>query len=279
MDRLLFGTGGTPNSTKGNSTIEGIERIAELGLDCMELEFVRGVHMGAETAAKVKEVATRLGVRLTVHAPYYINFNSSEPDKQSASQKRLLQSARIGALCGAESVAFHAAVYSGMDRDSVYKSVANGMKAVAATLEAEDNKLWLRPELMGRNSQFGTIEELVLLSREVPRAAPCVDFAHFHARTGKDNSYAEFSRVLKAIGDGLGRKYLENMHIHTSGIAYSQAGELKHLNLKDSDMKYEELMQALKDFDVRGFIICESPNLEDDARLMKETYSRLKRRT
>jgi len=46
MARLPFGTGRTPHSAKTASTINGTERIAELGLGCMEIEFVRGVKMG-----------------------------------------------------------------------------------------------------------------------------------------------------------------------------------------------------------------------------------------
>ncbi len=45
MDRLLFGTGGTPLSAAARSTVDGIKRIAELGLGCMEIEFVRGGKM------------------------------------------------------------------------------------------------------------------------------------------------------------------------------------------------------------------------------------------
>ena len=107
--QLLFGTGGTPHSAKAPSTIAGIERIAELGLGCMELEFVQGVRMGKETALQVAEVAKKLKIKLTAHAPYFINLNSAEIDKVKASQYRIIQTARIAALCGAESIVFHAA--------------------------------------------------------------------------------------------------------------------------------------------------------------------------
>ncbi len=67
------------------------------------------------------------------------------------------------------------------------------------------------------------------------------------------------------------------MHIHVAGIAYSQKGELKHLNLKESDFQYAELLQALKDYDAKGIVICESRNLEEDALLMQATYNTLQR--
>ena len=65
------------------------------------------------------------------------------------------------------------------------------------------------------------------------------------------------------------------MHIHCSGIKYGPKGELKHLDLEESDFNYKELLKALKEFNVKGLFVCESPNLEDDALLMKKYYDRL----
>jgi len=279
MERLLFGTGGTPHSSRTPSTISGIERIAELGLGGMELEFVQGVRMSKETALEVKKVATRLGVRLTAHAPYFINFNAHEPEKLKASQERLLQTARIGALCGAESVVFHTAFYLGDPPEEAYGRVKQCLKEVSDILKKEHNGIWIRPELMGKGTQFGTMEELINLSLEIPQVAPCIDFAHWHARTGKSNSYAEFASILEQLKERLGEIALDNMHLHISGISYGKGGEIKHLNLKESDLRYVELMQALKDHDVKGFVICESPNLEEDALLMQQTYHSLAKKS
>ncbi|MBI4757876.1 MAG: hypothetical protein HY783_02575, partial [Chloroflexi bacterium] len=174
-----------------------------------------------------------------------------------------------------ESVTFHAAFYQGMDPKTVYSTVLEQLREIRTILDMEDNHLWIRPELTGKESQFGSLDELLNLSTAVPGVMPCVDFAHSHARTGKYNSYAEFAEILQRVEAKLGRRGLENMHIHVSGIAYSPKGERTHLNLDEADLKYQELMQALKDFQVGGFVICESPNLEEDALLLQETYHRL----
>lgn len=105
MDKLFFGTGGAPNSTpKPITSVAGIQRIAELELDCMELEFVRGVHMGKETAIQVADTAKKLKIRLTAHAPYFINLHAVDLEKIEGSTYHVLQTARIASLCGAESV-------------------------------------------------------------------------------------------------------------------------------------------------------------------------------
>ena len=273
MPGLLFGTGGTPHSAKTNTTIDGIKRIAGLGLGCMEVEFVQGVRMGEAGARLVAETAAREKVKLSAHAPYFINLNAHEPEKIRASQDRIIQTARIASLCGAESIVFHAAFYLGDSPVEVYTRVKESLEEVMHQLKRENNRVWVRPEIAGKPSQFGNLDEVLDLCTELEGVAPCIDFAHWHACTGAFNSYPEFASILQRVKERLGRGALDNMHIHISGIAYGEKGEVKHLNLKESDFRYTEILQALKDYDAQGIVICESPNLELDALLLQETYS------
>ena len=273
MAGLLFGTGGAPHSSETNTTIDGIRRIAQLGLGCMEVEFVQGVRMGEAGARLVAEVAAGERVKLSAHAPYFINLNSHEPEKIRASQDRIIQTARIAALCGAESIVFHAAFYLGDSPEETYSRVKESLGEVMHQLKRENNRVWIRPEIMGKPSQFGSLEEILNLCTELEGVAPCIDFAHGHARTGAFNSYLEFASILQQVKERLGRTALDNMHIHVSGIAYGKKGEKKHLTLKESDFQYAELLQALKNYGAQGMVICESPNLEEDALLLQETYS------
>ncbi|MBI4285397.1 MAG: TIM barrel protein [Chloroflexi bacterium] len=272
MDRLLFGTGGIPNSARMPSTLSGIERVAELGLDCMELEFVQGVRMGEKSAMAVAKVASSRQIGLTAHAPYFINLNARESEKIKASQTRLLQTARIGVLCGATSIVFHSAFYMDDQPEAVYERVKKYLNEVMSQLKKENIRLWVRPEVMGRTSQFGDIEEVLRLCKEVEGVAPGIDFAHWHARCGACNTYPEFYAILGHVRDVLGRAALDSLHLHVSGIAYGKKGEIKHLNLKESDFSYTDLLKALAAYDAKGFVICESPSLEDDALLMQSTY-------
>lgn len=277
MAGLIFGTGGVPHSSnKPNSTIDGIRRVAELGLGCMELEFVQGVRMGEAGASLVAEIAAREGIKLSAHAPYFINLNAHEPEKIRASQGRILQTARIASICRAESIVLHTAFYLGDPPEETYSNVKKYLAEIVHQLKQETNRVWIRPEVMGKPSQFGTIEEICNLSIELEGIVPCIDFAHWHARTGAFNSYSEFASILQEVEERLGRVALDNMHIHASGIAYGKKGETKHMNLKESDFQYAELLQALKNYDAKGMVICESPKLEEDALLLQETYNLLK---
>jgi len=274
--KLLFGTGGVPVSAKSRSTEAGIERIAELGLGCMEIEFVHGVRMSPQVAVSVGELAVRKRVVLTAHGPYFINLNAVEPEKVHMSKERILQTARIAALFGARSITFHAAFYLKSTPAETYTAVKRHLEEVVNTLRREGNKVTISPEVTGKPSQFGTLEELLQLSNEIEGVAFCLDFSHWHARTGKANSYQEFLDILDQIERKLGRQALDNMHIHVSGIAYGKKGEIKHLMLPDSDLHYTELLKALKERKAKGVVICESvPYIEKDALLMQQSYRAL----
>lgn len=270
MEHLLFGTAGTPLSSKGNDSLSGIQRIHELGLGCMELEFVRGVKMGERTARKIGEAAKKLDIRLSAHAPYYINLNS-DGETLAKSKERILNSARIGSLCGAQSVVIHAGFCQKDTPSAVYEKIKKQLIEITGQLELEGVEITLRIETMGRNSQFGNLEEVLEIT-EVKGVLPCIDFSHLHALTGKNNSREEFGFILGRVEDRLGREGLDNMHIHVSGIEYSEKGEKRHLVFAESDFKYRELAGAFSDFDIKGMVISESPNLEEDALSLKMEY-------
>lgn len=272
---ILFGTGGIPRSTKGKSSVSGIEQVRELSLDCMELEFVQGVRMGEKGARDVLEVALKKNVALSVHAPYYINLNSYDKEKIKASLERIYQAARIGSLCGAESIVFHAAFYQKSSKQDTYQKVSEALEELTGRLRDEKIHAVLRPETMGKPSQFGTLEEVIALSAEIEGVMPCLDFCHLHAREGKENSYPEFISILSKVEEGLGREGISNMHMHIAGVEYGRNGEKKHLNLKESDLNYSELMKVLKEFKTKGRVILESPVLEQDALLLRKIYTEL----
>ncbi len=273
MHKLLFGTAGIPASTRKPSTESGIAQVRALGLDCMELEFVHTVTISKEKAPLIKRVAQDNDVVLTCHGPYYINLNALEKQKREASKQRMISASRRAWECGAWSIAFHLGFYLGKDKATVYGTIKQELNEVTKVLHDEGVGITLRAETTGKPTQFGDLDELLHIAQETS-VMPCIDFAHLHARTnGKVNTYDEFTDVLTKVEVKLGKDGLRNMHIHLAGIAYSIKGERNHLNLKDSDMNYESISKAWNDFGIAGTVICESPNSEEDALLLKKTYT------
>jgi deoxyribonuclease IV len=273
MDELRFLTPGIPLSSKPKSMESGLRRVKELGLDGMEIEYVRGVILDYPKLRELGKTAKGLKLTLTAHAPYYINLYAKEKEKVDKSYGYILDTARALDAAGGYSIVFHAAYYLDRKPEDVYPAVLQHLINLSSIAKKEALRVWLRPELMGKRSQFGTLDEIIRLSKEAGKnVLPCVDFAHLHARTAAYNNYESFAEVFETIGKNLGDEALKNMHMHFSGIAYTDKGEQKHLILRRSDMRYREFIKALVDYDICGALVCESPNGEGDALLLKRTW-------
>ncbi len=273
MNKLHFLTAGLPLSSENKGYKRGLEIIKEMNLDGLEVEFVHGVRMNEANQNLVKSFAIENDLKITCHGPYYINLNSNEEEKIQASMVRILETARMGKNIGAYSITFHAAFYMGKNPDEVYKTVYNSMEKICLELEKEENNIWIRPETTGKGTQWGTLQEIVKLSKEFKNVLPCIDFAHMHARSnGLYNTYDEFSKIMEFLGKELGSDIFNNFHAHLAGIEYGIKGEKNHLILEESDMNYKDLLKVFKEYNVKGALVCESPNIEIDTGLLKEYY-------
>ena len=274
MDKLNFITAGMPLSTGKGGYPRAFEILKEMDLDGLEVEFVHGVRMPEQTRQLLKQISTEQGFILTSHGPFYINLNSQEPEKVDASVQRIIETAQAAHDFGGYSITYHAAFYMGGDKETVYNQVKTQTQKIIGELENKGiNDVWVRPETTGKSTQWGDYEEIIRLSKEFEKVLPCIDFSHIHARTaGEYNTYDEFCKILDRIGTELGEVALNNFHAHLAGIEYSAKGEKKHLVLENSDMNYKDLLKALKAFDVRGALVCESPNIEIDTKILKDYY-------
>ena len=274
--RLNFLTAGMPLRTGKAGYTDAFEILEQMELDGMELEFVHGVRMPEETRELVKKISKEKGMFLTAHGPFYINLNSKEEEKTEASVKRVTDTAIVAKAAGAYSITYHAAYYMGKDKAEVYNQVAEQTKKIISILEEENINIWVRPETTGKATQWGDLDEIIKLSNDFEQVLPCIDFSHLHARyNGTYNTYDEFSYILERIGKEVGTYALANFHGHLAGIEYTKKGERKHLIVKESDMNYKDLLRAIKDFGVKGVLVCESPNIEEDCKLFKEYYMSL----
>ena len=274
---LRFGTSGIPLSVRRpGGTVNGIRRIRELGLDHLELSWVHTVRMSDATADAIAAAAREHDVSLTAHAPYYINLCGSEAIV-TRSRARLEETARLGARCGVQSFCFHAGFYGELPADEASRRVEAQLAGVVAQIRRKGYAIDLRAELTGKATQIGSLDEVLAWGAHVPGVLPCVDFSHRYARDlGAHNRYEDFAATLEAIADTLGRPALDRLHVHIAGIQYGPKGERKHEPLRETKFRWKELLRALRDLRVGGWVVAESPMMEEDALLLQRTYRRMK---
>lgn len=235
---------------------------------------MRSVALSEAGGQRIRSAAEQHGVRLSVHAPYYINLNSHDPQKLGASKGRIAAAARAAHWAGARDVVLHLAYYHDDPPRAVGRRVAEGLLEVRERLDLEGaaEGVVLRPEVMGRVSQFGSLDEVLRLCQEVPGTGPCIDIAHLHARTGRMNTPAEFDDLWDSVSDALGAGALRDVHIHISGIEYGELGEKRHLAFEDADLDYVGFLEVMCRRGVQGLIIVESPAREDDVLLLQRAW-------
>ena len=248
-----------PAGSGGLGNLEGIRKVARMKLDCMEVEFTYGVRMTLEKAREVGALAKAKGITLSVHAPYYINLASDEPAKVVASKQRILDSCERANIFGARSVVFHAGFYQQKTAEQTYALIKKAIVEIQQTISKNKWKVQLCPEITGKPSQFGSLEELLKLMKQTG-CGICVDFAHLYAR---GQGSIDYTKILK--------KLPKKFHAHFSGIEYGPKGERKHL--KTAKKFFEPLAKALIKQKVDIALINESPQPYKDAAMMKRVLN------
>jgi deoxyribonuclease-4 len=264
---IFVGPGGAPISSPDRSTLAGIKECARLGLNAMEVEFVRGVKMSAETAGEVGKAAAENGVRLSVHAPYYINLISKDAAIVKKSIERIVDSLHRGHLMGADAVAVHAAYFGELSPDDAMEQLVERTKDI---LDAADKRgasdIRLGYETMAKRGQWGSLEETVEMCRLFKkRVVPYLDWGHLFARGGGKIDYA-------AILDALEKLKLVHINSHFNCVRESKTGD-GYVDIHEPVAKktpdFAPLAKELVRRKADITLICETPLLEEDALKMK----------
>lgn len=239
-----------------------VEFVVKKGFKAAEIEFVRSIYLKTdEKISEVRKLAEENGVKLSIHAPYFLNLASINKNTLEKSKKIIIECCKVGDKLGVEYVCFHPAFYQGRDPEEVYSIVLDSVKEIKSEIDKLGLKVKLAPELMGKKSQFGSLDELLRLMKDVKEISLTVDFAHYLARYGEINYDEVVSKLPKRF------------HAHFSGIEYSDKGEVRHLPI---DVKaFRKLVEALVKYDKDVTIVCESSDFLNDLIKMQKILREL----
>jgi deoxyribonuclease IV len=238
----------------GLGSVKTAEKVLEQyhakGFKACEVAFTYSVYIkNDEDAVRIGEKAKELGIELSIHAPYFVNLNSTEEKKRNATKQRILECCRVGELMGAKTVVFHPGYYLS-DRGKSYDVICKGVKDLMKELKEKKWKIKLAPETMGKVNVFGSVEEIAKLVKDTG-CSFCIDFAHILARD-KEVDYEKVKKLFPS----------KKWHVHFSGIIYGDKGERKHRTTETTE--WLELLQNLpKDKDIT--IVNESPTMMEDS--------------
>jgi len=281
FEKLHFGPAGFgagnlnfPSNSK-NPTADAILEISKLNLSALEIEFVRSVYLknsAPEKLEKIKSNSEKSKVNLSIHAPYFINLNAVEEQKIINSQRYILDSLNVGQMIGARVIVCHIGYFLKQEPKKVLENIFRQIEIIQDNYKG-DVKLGI--ELTGKKTQVGSLSEIFYFWDKFPKFVhPVIDFAHQHAR---ENGYFNNLKNIDSFFEELNThsKIFNDIHIHMSGINYTEKGERSHLTFKEADFPYKKILEKLKDNKAKGTVICESPDIIGDALLLKNFYNKL----
>lgn len=273
-----FGPAGNPDAFYAagkKASAEMPEWLAVLGLNAYEYQCSRGVTIKEETASNIGRKAVEFGIKLSIHAPYYISLATEDETIAANTKRHFLKSMRAAKWMGADRVVFH--IGGGkQERSSAMERAKRLFAGVLDEVEKEGLAgVFLAPETMGKQNQLGTLAEVIELCKMSPLVIPAVDFGHLHSVSGgKYTTQQEVEAVFDEIGNQLGSEVAKHLHIHFSRIEFTKAGEKRHWTFDDPyGPPHEPLIEVCVK---RGFtprIICESAGTQAiDAKTMQDLY-------
>ena len=284
MKTPFFGPGGNSdsfNAVKKYTTADAPAWVKDFGLDAYEYEAGRGVPGSIKTFEALGEAAKETGIKLSIHAPYFISLSSVEEEKRKNSSKYILDSANALKIMGGKTIVIHAGSCAKLPRDVAAQYAKDALRyAIDRLYEADLYGFDLGIETMGKVNQFGTLDEVIDMCSVDKTVVPVVDFGHMNAREmgGVFVTADDYKRVFDKIAKGVSDEAAQNLHCHFSKIEYTQGGEKRHLTFEDTTFgpEYEPLMQAVRELGVTPTFICESDGTQaEDALAMKKYFEAL----
>lgn len=278
MSFATFGPGGNGDlfyQDGCKSTLQSPGWVKRFGLDAFEYEAGNGLTAGEASLRAVGEKAREHGIKMSLHTPYFISLSGVDPEKRLKSIDYIKKSLWAAELLGAETIVIHSGSAAKISRE---EAMALSKDTLARVAEAVgDTPIKLGIETMGKVNQLGTLAEVIEQCRVAPIYAPVVDFGHLNARAigGAFPNVDSYRRVFDEIATSLGDSFAKHLHCHFSKIAYTSAGEKKHLTFADEEFGpvFEPLAEAIVRESVTPNIICESDGTQaEDALFMKRAY-------
>jgi deoxyribonuclease-4 len=238
-----------------------VEALVSRGYGACEIDFEGGFWMDWPFANRFGELCREAHLALSVHAPIaaFLGHREHGGKKHRMAVGMLDHSAGIAAACGAELVVFHPGFLLGRDREHAIAAVVEQLAELRDRLAGKGRAVPFGVEIMGRVQEFGTLDDVVAISGELPWVRPVLDFAHLHAVSdGGFTSVDPFAVVLDAADTLL--EPAAPFHVHFSDVSYANRNEKSHLPYGEGTLRAEPLAEALARFDRDATVIGESPD-------------------
>ena len=138
MDEARFGPAGNSESfaAEGYKKSEDAPAwLAAKGLTAFEYQCGRGVRCGEETARKIGEAAREHGIRMSIHAPYFINLSSEETERMEKNVGYVMETTQLAVPLGATRMVVHCGGQGKLTRERAMRNTHENVKNILRSLD------------------------------------------------------------------------------------------------------------------------------------------------
>ncbi len=256
------------------------ERAGELGCEVFQM-FTRSPQGGAapkitpEIEKEFRGQMEKHGQKeCFIHAPYYINFASSNKAIRSASARVIREELERSSQIGAKYLMFHPGSAKDLDRKEALKITAEGVTKVMDGYKGS-TELLLEVSAGAGNVMGDTFEEL----RDIIKLSGydlgvCLDTAHIFA-SGYDIRTAEtMKKTLESISKSIGKNAIKLIHSNDSKIGLGERRD-RHEHIGEGKIGREGFVYLMSTFDLDFILETEHDKVKEDIQKLKDIRNKL----
>ena len=263
------------------------QRAGELGCEVFQM-FTRSPQGGAapkitpEIVVEFKEQMKKHGQKeCYIHAPYYINFASSDSKIRSASARVVREELERGSQIGAKYVMFHPGSAKDMDRAEALKITAEGVAKVMDGYTGS-TELLLEVSAGAGNIIGDTFEELANILEQLKcydimiyhNIGICIDTAHMFASGYDIRTEEAMRKTLVDISKTIGKDSIKLIHSNDSKIDLGGRRD-RHEHIGDGKIGQEAFRYLMSTFNLDFILETEHDKVKEDIKKLKGIRNKL----
>lgn len=269
MRQIRYGVAGLkdPKDLPGS-----VDHLVSNGYVHCEVQFVKEFGLKEPEARLLGRLARDQGISLSVHAPYFAQLTTKEPERLKLHLGALHHACKLAAAMGAAVVVSHPGSHHGAAPDELHDRVDANLRGLGPRIQDLGVRLGL--ETCGRRSQFGSLGDISLLVKQHAFTTVVLDYAHIHALSNGSLATPEAMEALFAyVTQEFGVEHLWPLHTHFSDNEWGPGGELRHVPYGKGTLRIGHVMQGAAPFDLALTVVSEEKDADSHARILQELRS------
>ena len=260
----------------GVSDEEFLDGLVEEGHRALELPFTQGFPWKEKRCEAFGQLADERGIRLSVHAPYFVGLTIEDRERGQQSAHALEHTMKLGKALGAPVIVAHFGATHDEEPSVLMDRIRSRIDFIAPKIETLGVGLGL--ETSGKKSQFGSLGDIAQLAGEYSFVRPVIDWAHVHAMTGGGLTGKDaFKSVLAFVSDSFPGWMIQPLQAQFSDNEFGQAGEIRHVPYGEGTLRVGPLVAAAEELDFSMVLISEARDMRSHGLIWDEVRQHLEK--